>query len=301
MSTEWITDRQPTKADEDKDGEVVMQRFPDGRASSTDKKIDAIVSSAHVGAGVPWMHTDMWEPPAEPAPVAPAVSCDLPGYFGETITSVLPTTKYASPISECVISTAAAKRLQHSATTVYDYYDKILPGEPWLPDPGLDPRPMRDNDSPQALPDLTLGECCQRWGVSSRNAIKARATALGVELRRESSTRTVWPSEHLALGDELAEHLRKPGATLANFGRSLTPPVPVPTATKNLEHSSVLRGATLFYVIVASDGEYLLAWETDVYAGGTLKECLKQQKNLLRKYQNVMIAECKIIPELTKP
>jgi hypothetical protein len=76
----------------------------------------------------------------------------------------------------------------------------------------------------EALPDLTLGECGQRWGVNSRNAIKARAAALGVELRRESSTRTVWPAEHLALGDDLAGHLKKPGGTLANFGRSLTPP-----------------------------------------------------------------------------
>ena len=75
-----------------------------------------------------------------------------------------------------------------------------------------------------ALPDLTLAECCERWGVSSRNSVKARAAALGVELRRESSTRTVWPSEHLALGDDLAEHLKKPGGTLANFGRSLTAP-----------------------------------------------------------------------------
>lgn len=80
------------------------------------------------------------------------------------------------------------------------------------------------SDALEALPDLTLGECCERWGVSSRNSVKARAAALGVELRRESSTRTVWPSEHLSLGDDLAEHLKKPGGTLANFGRSLTPP-----------------------------------------------------------------------------
>lgn len=76
----------------------------------------------------------------------------------------------------------------------------------------------------EALPDLTLADCCERWGVASRNAIKARAKALGVELRRESSTRTVWPAEHLALGDDLAEHLKTPRGTLANFGRSLTPP-----------------------------------------------------------------------------
>jgi hypothetical protein len=84
-----------------------------------------------------------------------------------------------------------------------------------------DPAP---SEALEALPDLTLGDCCQRWGVASRNAIKARAKALGVELRRESSTRTVWPAEHLALGDDLAEHLKKPGGTLANFGGSLTPP-----------------------------------------------------------------------------
>ena len=69
----------------------------------------------------------------------------------------------------------------------------------------------------EALPDLTLAECCDRWEVSSRNTIKARAAALGVVLRRESSTRTVWPAEALALGDRLAEHLRQPGGTLANF------------------------------------------------------------------------------------
>jgi hypothetical protein len=64
--------------------------------------------------------------------------------------------------------------------------------------------------------DLTLSECCDRWGVSSRNSIKARAAALGVELRRESSTRTVWPSQFLALGDDLDAHLRN-GGTLASF------------------------------------------------------------------------------------
>jgi hypothetical protein len=43
-----------------------------------------------------------------------------------------------------------------------------------------DPAP---SEALEALPDLTLGDCCQRWGVASRNAIKARAKALGVELR----------------------------------------------------------------------------------------------------------------------
>ena len=75
----------------------------------------------------------------------------------------------------------------------------------------------------EALPDLTLAEAGDRWGVSSRNSVKARAAALGVELRRESSTRTVWPAEYVALGDRLAEHLKN-GGTLASFGPSLTAP-----------------------------------------------------------------------------
>jgi hypothetical protein len=73
----------------------------------------------------------------------------------------------------------------------------------------------------EALPDLTLAEAGDRWGMSIRNSVKARAAALGVELRRESSTRTVWPAEYVALGDRLAEHLKN-GGTLASFGPSVT-------------------------------------------------------------------------------
>jgi len=78
-----------------------------------------------------------------------------------------------------------------------------------------DPAPL------EALPDLTLAEAGVRWGVSSRYSVKAQAAALGVELRRESSTCTVWPAEYVALGDRLAEHLKN-GGTLASFGPSVT-------------------------------------------------------------------------------
>lgn len=74
--------------------------------------------------------------------------------------------------------------------------------------------------SVDALPDLTLPQCCDRWGVSSRNAIKARARAIGVELRIESSTCTVWPGEHVALGDQLNDYLRNRGK-LADFPHKL--------------------------------------------------------------------------------
>jgi hypothetical protein len=76
---------------------------------------------------------------------------------------------------------------------------------------------MADSLALEALPGLTLAECGERWGVSSRNSDKSRAAALGVELRRESSTRTAWPAEHPPPGDELADHLRN-GGTLALTG-----------------------------------------------------------------------------------
>ncbi len=74
--------------------------------------------------------------------------------------------------------------------------------------------------SSEALPDLNLAQCCERWGVSSRNSVKARARALGVQLQQLSPTLTVWPGEHVALGDALNEHLRNRGK-LADFPHRL--------------------------------------------------------------------------------
>lgn len=88
---------------------------------------------------------------------------------------------------------------------------------------------MGTPDAIEATPDLTISQAAERWGVSSANTVKHRAAALGVELRRESSTRTVWPAEHVALGDRLAEHLKRPGATLRNFPEAL-PSVPAASA-----------------------------------------------------------------------
>ncbi len=88
-----------------------------------------------------------------------------------------------------------------------------------------------------ALPDLTLGDCADRWQIS-RNSIKARAVALGVQLRRESSTRTVWPGEHLDLGDALHQHLQRPKATLANYSGPRLEPLPAAPLAAS-EHRSL--------------------------------------------------------------
>ena len=72
--------------------------------------------------------------------------------------------------------------------------------------------------------DLTLAQCGERWGLTSRNSVKTRARILGVPLRRESSTRTVWPAESVALGDQLHQHLGQ-RRTLADFRHSASEPI----------------------------------------------------------------------------
>jgi hypothetical protein len=60
MEQKWITDRPPTEADGDENGEVRMRLRPDGDSYH-------LVHWSYVG-GAPWQHTSSWKPPAQPAP-----------------------------------------------------------------------------------------------------------------------------------------------------------------------------------------------------------------------------------------
>lgn len=71
---------------------------------------------------------------------------------------------------------------------------------------------MTIQDAELVIDDLSLPEVEQRWGIN-RTSVKNRAKALGVQLIRESSTRTVWPGDALALGDALHHHLKTGGTT----------------------------------------------------------------------------------------
>lgn len=66
-----------------------------------------------------------------------------------------------------------------------------------------------------SLPGIPLPDLEQRWGLS-RNGLKARARALGVQLERVSSTCTLWPGDFVDLGDRLDEHI-KAGKPMATF------------------------------------------------------------------------------------
>jgi hypothetical protein len=63
--------------------------------------------------------------------------------------------------------------------------------------------------------DQPIRELEARWGIT-RNALKSRAAALGVELVRVSSTDTRWPGAFVDLGHDLHEHLQR-GGTLKDF------------------------------------------------------------------------------------
>jgi hypothetical protein len=63
-ANEWITDRLPTEADGDMDGNVWMRHV-----SSPEHNFFAHWS--HVGPGAPWRRTIYWKPPTEPTPAEP--------------------------------------------------------------------------------------------------------------------------------------------------------------------------------------------------------------------------------------
>jgi hypothetical protein len=69
-----------------------------------------------------------------------------------------------------------------------------------------------DSDSNQ---DVSIAELERRWGIS-RNALKARAKALGIELQRKGPTLTTWSGDRVADGDRLDVHC-KAGGSLASF------------------------------------------------------------------------------------
>lgn len=64
---------------------------------------------------------------------------ELPGFFGETITSVLPTLEYADHEGD-VISSIAASRIHPNEGRIFVAYQDVNPGEPWMPTPEKDGR-----------------------------------------------------------------------------------------------------------------------------------------------------------------
>lgn len=67
--TDWITDRLPTEADADENGDVYVCTSP-----QLNKELFDCENWHDVTLGWPWRHTDLWTPPTpapEPTPAAP--------------------------------------------------------------------------------------------------------------------------------------------------------------------------------------------------------------------------------------
>lgn len=98
--------------------------------------------------------------------------------------------------------------------------------------------------------DVSIRDLEARWDIS-RNGLKARARALGVELRRVSSTLTVWPGDFLDLGERLHEHLAQgqpmgtfPGLAPKPGGGGTAHPLPsVPPPADPLARARALAAA----------------------------------------------------------
>ena len=68
----------------------------------------------------------------------------------------------------------------------------------------------------------------------------------------------------------------------------------------------IRTGACPFYVLVVSDdaagkpGGHPIVWEHRIPAGTTLQAALQQQQQVAGRYGTTYLAECRIIPELTR-
>jgi hypothetical protein len=64
LAYKWITDRLPTEADGDGEGDVCMRRAPGSDSAR-------FIHWAFVWPGMDWRRTSCWQPPTEPAPTEP--------------------------------------------------------------------------------------------------------------------------------------------------------------------------------------------------------------------------------------
>jgi hypothetical protein len=99
-------------------------------------------------------------------------------------------------------------------------------------------------------PDVSIRDLEQRWGLS-RNGLKARAKALGVELIRVSSTLTTWPGAFIELGDRLHDHISS-GQPMGTFpGLAPVTDRPVPSRQQQSEAITASNETALIAVVEA--------------------------------------------------
>lgn len=116
---------------------------------------------------------------------------DLPGFFGETIRSVRPHADDGA-CGGFVISPAATRRIAGTTFNVVRW-DCVLPGEPWMPYPEKDMRPIRSDldclalfggDLHKADKDLSqLQKAIKAWEAAESACMEAGRQDLAEECR----------------------------------------------------------------------------------------------------------------------
>jgi hypothetical protein len=283
---DWITDRAPTKADADSDGDVLMRYSP----SESDY---VYVHWSYVKNGNPWKHVTPRNHPVE-APSAPKPQ-PQPGEVW----------RYRNGKSGTVRANIP------SGTSFPIVSDLGKPGGFYAHYP--DGRSCADNEdydlverlkaAPSPKPPLAVG---QVWRRRDNKVVTIDRYDTDHTYGRTHPFRACGFS-YTATGMfnydgvqgflDLVELLSEAPAPAPN-------PEPTPPAVEI--PLAIRTGAEPFYVLVVSDdasgkpGGNPIVWEHQMPEGTTLRSALQQQRRIGTKYGTSYVAECRIIPELTR-
>lgn len=270
--TEWITDRQPTEADGDGDGDVSCKRHPDGEGYQ-------FIHWSHIGPGVPWRRTNYWQPPAQPEIRVGQIWRSRKGMNG-TILTVNPHGS-DNDVESDLYGGHWHNAQGHSCLGSGEHEDDLVEliadvpaaeirvGQIWKRRDGVEVRIVK-HDNPQ-FPFFVVppdpGEpvsLCRRDGTDKHN-----------------------DSDYdlITLVQDVPAAEPEPD------------PEPTPTIPAHLR-----VGAVPFYVLVVSDdsGGQAIVFEHEIPNNITIESVLQHQQNLADRYGTTYVAECRILPELTR-
>lgn len=231
---DWITDRQPTAADGDHDGDVRVE----ARINKSSNTVLALAHWSLVKTGTPWSHTSCWMPPAQQP--------ELPAKFD------------------------------------------FKPGQVWRSRKGMTCEIIEIEDGCKGRKPIHSNLYGNHW-----HYLNGKSCLGGHDLDHEDD-----------LVELISEPEPEPEPESESTPESESEPVVAPPAAEIPE--PIRTGAAPFYVVVVSDdsggaggGDPMVA-ETQIPEGSTLRAALEQRARIGHRYGTTYVAECRIIPELTR-
>jgi hypothetical protein len=123
------------------------------------------------------------------------------------------------------------------------------------------------------ISDASVADLERRWGIS-RNALKARAKSLGIELQRKGPTLTVWPGDRIADGDRLDKHCKAGGALRTFKARTLGNLIPMAdlAARWGITANTVSRRLSLLGIKPIRQGNFRFVTAEQLVLGDELQQ-----------------------------